>query len=75
MEGPDRTKDQERELREPPAGGQNREREGPGSGTEEEQLDVPGDAVSPEPPSEAEDERTDREAEETFPASDPPANY
>jgi hypothetical protein len=66
----------DRELREPPAGGQNREREGPGSGTEDEQPDVPGEDVSPEPPKPDEDEdRVDREAEETFPASDPPANY
>ena len=73
MERPDRKS--EDELREPPVGGQNREREGPGSGTEDEQPDVPGDAVSPEPPSDEEDERVDREADETFPASDPPANY
>jgi hypothetical protein len=26
-------------------------------------------------PAEKDDERADREAEETFPASDPPANY
>ena len=75
MEDPDRTPADERELREPPAGGQNREREGPGSGTEDEQPDVSGDEVSPDPPSDEDDERADREAEETFPASDPPANY
>jgi hypothetical protein len=62
------------ETREPPAGGQNREREGPGSGTEGEQPDVSGDDVSPEKP-ERDERRTDRDAEDTFPASDPPANY
>ena len=32
--------------------------------------------LEPEPsPPEKDDERADREAEETFPASDPPANY
>jgi hypothetical protein len=70
----ERTPD-ERERRESPAGLQNREREGPGSETEGELPDVDGDDVSPEKPSERDDERTDREAEETFPASDPPANY
>jgi hypothetical protein len=74
MEDPDRIPDEE--SREPPAGGQNREREGPGSGTEGELPDVSGDDVSPDPsPTEKEDEQTDREADETFPASDPPANY
>jgi len=69
----------ERESGEPPAGQQNREREGPGSGTEERLPDVPGERVSPELPDPRpdadDDERADREAEETFPASDPPANY
>ena len=31
--------------------------------------------LAPDRPSKQDDERTDREAEETFPASDPPANY
>ncbi len=53
---------------------QNREREGPGSGSEEKLPDVPGEDVSPEPPKD-DDEQADREAEETFPASDPPGNY
>ena len=74
MAGTDRTPD-ERERREPPEGLQNREREGPGSDTEGELPDVDGENVSPEKPSETDEERTDREAEETFPASDPPANY
>ena len=56
-----------RETAEPPEGQQNREREGPG---------VEDPATVPEPPDEAEDqERVDREGAETFPASDPPANY
>jgi hypothetical protein len=67
MTGVDRTPD-ERERREPPAGLQNREREGPGSDTEGQLPDDPR-------PSGEGDERTDREADETFPASDPPANY
>lgn len=34
------------------------------------------DDVSPDPPRPGkDDEQTDREADETFPASDPPANY
>ena len=74
MEAPDRAAPEE--SREPPAGGQNREREGPGSGTEDQLPDVRGEDVSPDPlPPEKDDERADREAEETFPASDPPANY
>lgn len=72
MERPDQP--DERETREPPAGGQNREREGPGSGTEGEQPDVSGEDVAPEKPA-TDDERADRDAEDTFPASDPPANY
>ncbi len=73
MEDPDRISPEE--SREPPAGGQNREREGPGSGTEDEQPDVSGDDVSPDPPKQKDDDKADREADETFPASDPPANY
>jgi hypothetical protein len=64
----ERSKD-ERESREPPEGQQNREREGPGSGLEDSAP------VRKEPGEEREDERVDREAAETFPASDPPANY
>ncbi len=71
-----RTSPEPAESREPPAGSQNREREGPGSGTEHEQPDVPGKDVSPDPlPPARDDRRTDREADESFPASDPPANY
>jgi hypothetical protein len=60
-----------RESAEPPESQQNREREGPG---------VEDPATHPQPvphqPDEDEDgERVDREAAETFPASDPPANY
>ena len=59
-----------RERAEPPEGRQNREREGPG---------VEDPATHPEPvrPEEQDEghERVDREAAETFPASDPPANY
>ena len=61
----------ERERREPPAGQQNREREGPGSGTEDELPEVPGEDVSPDKKS----EQADRESSESFPASEPPANY
>jgi hypothetical protein len=43
---------------------------------ERERREPPEDPSVPEPPPpEDDDERTDREAEETFPASDPPANY
>ena len=38
---------------------------------ETEQQDAPPDPRTPE----TDDERADREADETFPASDPPANY
>jgi len=65
---PDRRKD-ERETAEPPEGRQNREREGPGSGLED------SEPVRKEPGERKEEERADREAAETFPASDPPANY
>ena len=58
----------ERETAEPPEGQQNREREGPGSS--DEPQDHPGAR-----PAEDEDEQVDRDAEDTFPASDPPANY
>jgi hypothetical protein len=61
----------ERERREPPGGQQNREREGPGSGTEEERPDVPGEDVTPEKQS----DEADRDSEQSFPASDPPAHY
>lgn len=60
-----------RESAEPPEGQQNREREGPG-------VEDPATAPEPapeKPAEDAEDERVDREAEETFPASDPPSNY
>lgn len=77
--GAEQRTSEDRERREPPAGQQNREREGPGSDTEAEQPDVAGEEVSPErphpPPGTDDDERADREAEQTFPASDPPANY
>ena len=53
---------------------QNREREGPGSGNEEKLPDVPGERVSPEKKPD-ESEKADRDSEESFPASDPPANY
>jgi hypothetical protein len=66
-EEPDR-----RETAEPPEGGQNREREGPG-------VEDPATPPEPAPPAPAEekdeDEQVDRDAEETFPASDPPAHY
>ena len=65
---PDRRKD-ERESAEPPEGQQNREREGPGSGLDDLEP------VREEPGEGKEDKRVDREAAETFPASDPPANY
>jgi hypothetical protein len=60
-----------RESAEPPEGQQNREREGPG---------VEDPATGPEPvPRERDegedDDSVDREGAETFPASDPPANY
>ena len=60
-----------RETAEPPEGQQNREREGPG---------VEDPATDPQPAAPDEDEqdddsRVDRDAAETFPASDPPANY
>ena len=59
-----------RETAEPPEGRQNREREGPG---------VEDPAAHPEPVApegeDDEDARVDREAAETFPASDPPSNY
>jgi hypothetical protein len=57
-----------RESAEPPEGQQNREREGPG---------VEDPATHPEPvePAEDDDDRVDRQGEDTFPASDPPANY
>jgi hypothetical protein len=43
---------------------------------ERERPQPPEDPSVPDPPPpEDDDERTDREAEETFPASDPPANY
>ena len=64
----DRSKD-ERESREPPEGQQNREREGPGSGLGD------SEPVRKEPGEGKDDERVDREVAETFPASDPPANY
>lgn len=60
-----------REIADPPEGQQNREREGPGV---EDPATHPK-PVSPDPDAEDEDERVDREAAETFPASDPPANY
>ena len=60
-----------REAAEPPEGGQNREREGPGSEEPAPQA-PPGDDKAAEGD---EDARVDRDAEETFPASDPPANY
>jgi hypothetical protein len=46
----------------------------------EDPRNNPDDSEAPEvppgaPPPETDDERADREAEETFPASDPPANY
>ena len=59
-----------REAAEPPEGQQNREREGPGAEEPVPQT-PPGDAE----PEEDEDARVDRDAEETFPASDPPSNY
>jgi hypothetical protein len=62
-----------REAAEPPEGRQNREREGPGS--EEPAPQTPPGAAGEEAPEEDEDARVDRDAEETFPASDPPANY
>jgi hypothetical protein len=45
---------------------------------EAEPRGVEDPATHPEPPASStdeEDERVDREAAETFPASDPPANY
>jgi hypothetical protein len=60
-----------RETAEPPEGQQNREREGPGV----EDPATPPEPVPQEQGEDGEDERVDREAEETFPASDPPANY
>ena len=59
-----------RESAEPPEGQQNREREGPG-------VEDPATHPQPVPPEDKDDEdaRVDREAAETFPASDPPANY
>ena len=60
-----------RETAEPPEGQQNREREGPG-------REDPAAQPEPVPEGSGEDEdeeRVDRQAEETFPASDPPANY
>ena len=65
---PDRRKD-ERETAEPPEGQQNREREGPGSGLDDLEP------ARKEPGQGKEDKRVDREAAETFPASDPPTNY
>jgi hypothetical protein len=59
----------EREAGEPPEGQQNREREGPGSGLDDLEP------VRKKPGEGKEDKRVDREAEETFPASDPPSNY
>jgi hypothetical protein len=58
-----------------------RERERPDQPDRRESPDppepVPPEPVPPEPvpPEPEEEERVDREAEETFPASDPPANY
>jgi len=60
-----------REAAEPPEGQQNREREGHGA-EEPAPRTPPG---GEEPPEEDEDARVDRDAEETFPASDPPSNY
>ena len=59
-----------RESAEPPEGQQNREREGPG-------VEDPATHPQPVAPEDEDDEdaRVDREAAETFPASDPPANY
>jgi hypothetical protein len=59
-----------RESGEPPEGQQNREREGPG-------VEDPATHPRPVEPGDEEDEdaRVDREAADTFPASDPPANY
>ena len=65
-----------REAAEPPEGRQNREREGPGV---EDPATAPEPAPPPEEPGppedEDEDDHVDRDSEETFPASDPPANY
>jgi hypothetical protein len=56
-----------RENAEPPEGQQNREREGPG---------VEDPATEPEPVEpDDDDDGVDRQGEDTFPASDPPANY
>jgi hypothetical protein len=60
-----------REAAEPPEGRQNREREGPGAEEPAPQAPPGGE----EAPEEDEDARVDRDAEETFPASDPPSNY
>jgi hypothetical protein len=57
-----------RESAEPPEGQQNREREGPG-------VEDPATAPKPVEPEEEGDDRIDRQGEDTFPASDPPANY
>lgn len=71
--GDERTRPDEpdrRESAEPPEGQQNREREGPG-------VEDPATHPQPVAPEDEDDEdaRVDREAAETFPASDPPANY
>lgn len=60
-----------RESGEPPEGRQNREREGPGV---EDPATHP-EPVAPEEEDDDEDARVDRDAAETFPASDPPGNY
>jgi hypothetical protein len=58
-----------RESAEPPEGQQNREREGPG-------VEDPATHPRPvEPADDEDDDRVDRQGEDTFPASDPPANY
>ena len=61
-----------REAAEPPEGGQNREREGPGADKPVPEAPPGGTEQAPE---EDEDAHVDRDAEETFPASDPPGNY
>jgi hypothetical protein len=61
-----------RERAEPPEGQQNREREGPGS---EHPATHPEPVPDEAPEEKDEDARVDRDAAETFPASDPPANY
>jgi hypothetical protein len=62
-----------REQAEPPEGLQNREREGPGAEDPATPPPPPGDDEEDE--QDDEDARVDRDAAETFPASDPPGNY